>query len=148
MEKIGFRSGALVLCLLLMPAADADVYRWRDADGRVHYGDQPPADAPSEPVPIDPPPPTRGAGEAERRMLDEADRRAARTARERSESRRREARAEAARERRCSELTERRRKLVDEFSELRARGYTLAQERSQRRRLDELDRTMRSNDCP
>ena len=25
-------------------AADADVYRWRDADGKIHYSDQPPAE--------------------------------------------------------------------------------------------------------
>ncbi|MFA9438123.1 DUF4124 domain-containing protein [Uliginosibacterium sp. sgz301328] len=32
------------VCLLIVPAcAVAEVYRWTDRDGRVHYGDQPPA---------------------------------------------------------------------------------------------------------
>ena len=37
---------ALLLSLLLLPAlAAAQIYRWTDADGRVHYGQRPPAGA-------------------------------------------------------------------------------------------------------
>ena len=37
---------ALLLTLILMPAlASAQIYRWTDADGRVHFGQRPPAGA-------------------------------------------------------------------------------------------------------
>lgn len=133
-----------VLLALAWPAM-AGVYRWRDADGRMHYGDQPPAGVQAEPLPLDPSPPARGGiADAERRLLEDAERRAARTARERNETHRREARAEAVRERRCTELDERRRRLEAEFAERRARGYTMAQERSYRSRLDALEREIKS----
>ena len=36
-------AAALCLVLLALPAsANAQVYRWKDADGKVHYGDRPP----------------------------------------------------------------------------------------------------------
>ena len=34
----------LLVCLLLAPASGADIYRWTDAEGRIHYSDKPPAD--------------------------------------------------------------------------------------------------------
>ena len=38
--------GVLALLSALLPAvADAQVYRWTDENGRVHYGDKPPAQA-------------------------------------------------------------------------------------------------------
>lgn len=40
----------LVAFLALAPAAFADVYKWVDRDGSVHYGDTPPANARSRPV--------------------------------------------------------------------------------------------------
>lgn len=40
---------ALLAGLLLQAAnVEAQVYRWRDADGRTHYADRPPARAPNE----------------------------------------------------------------------------------------------------
>lgn len=132
-----------VLLALAWPAM-AGVYRWRDSDGRMHYGDQPPAGVQAEALPVDPAPPPRSAADAERRLLEDAERRAADTARGRSEARRREARAEAERERRCSRLDERRRQLETGFAERRARGYTMAQERSYRSRLDALERELKS----
>lgn len=37
---------ALLLTLILMPAlASAQIYRWTDAEGRVHFGQRPPAGA-------------------------------------------------------------------------------------------------------
>lgn len=41
---------AITLCLLCCVCARADIYRWTDADGRVHYGDKPPRDARAKPV--------------------------------------------------------------------------------------------------
>ena len=32
------------LCLLAAMAASAEIYRWTDSDGRIHYSDKPPAD--------------------------------------------------------------------------------------------------------
>ncbi len=37
------RSVVLLACLLLPIAATAEVYSWKDADGKIHYSDQPPA---------------------------------------------------------------------------------------------------------
>lgn len=33
----------LIVTLLLSTAVQADIYRWTDAGGQVHYGDRPPA---------------------------------------------------------------------------------------------------------
>ena len=50
----------LPLAALLVGVAHADVYRWKDAQGHVHYGDQPPAsgaqkiDEPPPPSPLSP----------------------------------------------------------------------------------------------
>lgn len=45
----------LPLSLLLAGVAHADIYRWTDAQGRVHYGDQPPASGAQK---IEEPPPS------------------------------------------------------------------------------------------
>jgi glutaredoxin len=42
----------LLACLLIVPAAGADIYRWTDADGRIHYSDKPPADRKAKQVKI------------------------------------------------------------------------------------------------
>lgn len=38
------RAALFVLCLSLPLAATAQVYKWTDASGQVHYSDQPPSD--------------------------------------------------------------------------------------------------------
>ncbi|MDJ0740822.1 MAG: DUF4124 domain-containing protein [Gammaproteobacteria bacterium] len=44
---------ALLLTVLLVGgAAQADIYRWTDANGQVHYGSRPPADASAEAMDI------------------------------------------------------------------------------------------------
>lgn len=47
------RSIIVALCALLVcaGAAAGDVYKWKDKDGRVHYGDKPKAE-PAQPVEI------------------------------------------------------------------------------------------------
>jgi hypothetical protein len=40
----------LVAFLALAPVAGADVYKWVDRNGSVHYGDRPPANAESRPL--------------------------------------------------------------------------------------------------
>jgi glutaredoxin len=42
----------LLVCLLFAPAAGADIYRWTDAEGRIHYSDKPPADRKTKQVRI------------------------------------------------------------------------------------------------
>jgi len=62
--------------LLLLPACvpAAGVYKWRDADGRIHYGDQPPPGRPAQSVDLEAaPPPDTGAAQRQnkrRRLLD------------------------------------------------------------------------------
>lgn len=51
----GLVLGAMIVGLALAPAA-ADVYRWVDEHGQVHFGDRPPADKDSERVKTRPPP--------------------------------------------------------------------------------------------
>ena len=49
-RRSGMAGGSLCLMLLLwglQGAVQADVLRWRDADGQVHYGDKPPEGAES-----------------------------------------------------------------------------------------------------
>jgi hypothetical protein len=92
----------IAIALVMAPAcgARADVYRWVDQDGGVHYGDTRPHNAESETVPLD------GAGaatrqetiEAQRRRLDEAVKEA---------ERRREARQATAAARRSEEAAHR-----------------------------------------
>jgi len=49
----------LIALLVLVPAAIADVYKWVDRDGKVHYGDIPPANARATPVDMTPSGPSR-----------------------------------------------------------------------------------------
>lgn len=55
MVRWGLICGVMIVGLALVPAA-ADVYRWVDEHGQVHFGDRPPADKGSERVKTRPPP--------------------------------------------------------------------------------------------
>lgn len=44
-----FLLSALAL-LLVAQSVNAEIYRWKDKDGRVHYSDNPPADAGAQPT--------------------------------------------------------------------------------------------------
>ena len=55
---------SLLACALIPASASAQqVYKWTDANGQVHYTDQPPPDRAAAPVAVDksPPPPPRTA---------------------------------------------------------------------------------------
>lgn len=69
----GLFLGAMIAGLALAPAA-ADVYRWVDEHGQVHFGDRPPADKDSERVKTRPPPsaPTPAAAPSLGQAKDEA----------------------------------------------------------------------------
>ncbi len=43
-----FRPGMIVMLALLAMPAGAEIYKWTDAQGKVHYGDQPPGSTPPE----------------------------------------------------------------------------------------------------
>lgn len=65
----------LFLLLLISSVASAEVYRWRDADGKLHYGDRPPADAERMNIRSAPSSPTRAPTNTDRketrqRLLD------------------------------------------------------------------------------
>ena len=55
--------GALIIGLVSGPAG-ADVYRWVDAQGQVHFGDQPPADKEAQRVKIQPAPVSKASAPA------------------------------------------------------------------------------------
>jgi glutaredoxin len=42
----------LLLCLLATATASAEIYRWTDSEGRIHYSDKPPKDAQAAQVKI------------------------------------------------------------------------------------------------
>lgn len=56
MNNRRLRSPILLLVLLAATAQAADIYRWTDAQGRVHYGDRAPASGAQKIV--EPPPPS------------------------------------------------------------------------------------------
>ncbi len=56
----------LMLCLLPAFAA-AQVYSWKDANGKVHYGDRPPASKQADSRKLAPPPPPTADEEAARK---------------------------------------------------------------------------------
>src|SRR5512143_4347990 len=108
--KRGRRAGLAIIFWLLATAAQAQVYKWTDAAGQVHYGDRPPAQVPTEQIEIIPPPAdstAAGLRPGERQLLQNITTEERRLARERQAQSREEARyrqAEAARRRtRCED---------------------------------------------
>lgn len=65
---------AVVVLMLPVCVPAAGVYKWRDADGNIHYGDQPPPDRHAQPMDIEAaPPPDPGATQRQdkrQRLLD------------------------------------------------------------------------------
>lgn len=53
--------------LLISPAANAEIYRWVDGQGNVHFGDCPPADCGSEAIQTTPGPSEAAVREAQKR---------------------------------------------------------------------------------
>jgi len=107
---------------LLITATQAQVYKWTDAAGQVHYGDRPPAQGPTEQIEVAPPPTdstTTGLRPGERKLLQEVTTEERRLRRERQAQAREEARyrqAEAARRRsRCEDYRRRLRRLEDKL---------------------------------
>jgi hypothetical protein len=47
---LNLTGSAIALLLLCSPLVQADIFTWTDAQGRVHYGDRPPADSAARPL--------------------------------------------------------------------------------------------------
>lgn len=110
---------ALSLLLGLGLAQAGDIYRWTDADGRVHYGDRPPPQGAQK---IDAPPPAPlSPGQAEQR-LEEIRARNAASAEARAQAREERAQAEAQREQRAAECAAARRQRDAMVAAQRIRG--------------------------
>lgn len=94
----------IILCILGLSAAQAEVYRWVDENGKVHYGDRPPVSQKAREIDIkatEPaaPPPTEAERAEKRRRLLNVYRQERQQAREAAEKEK-QARAEA--QRNCS----------------------------------------------
>lgn len=63
----GFHLGSMMAAALLSAAATGGGYRWVDAEGGVHFGDQPPPGVIAEPVR---PPQPPGAGEEQKALQE------------------------------------------------------------------------------
>ena len=88
--------GAIALAALLAAvAAHAQVYRWVDEQGRVHYGEVPPAGAKASPVEDKPAAPPGASKAAPDAAQQERDFQRRRKEREQQEAREREAAAKA-----------------------------------------------------
>jgi hypothetical protein len=44
-----FRPGLAIVLAMLAAPAGAEIYKWTDAQGKVHYADQPPSSSPPQP---------------------------------------------------------------------------------------------------
>jgi hypothetical protein len=58
------RKASLLILLLNASLAFGQVYSWKDANGGVHYSDQPPSDADAQKMNVPSAPSTEGAGAA------------------------------------------------------------------------------------
>jgi len=68
-----FHPGLILLLALLASPAGADVYKWTDAQGKAHYGDQPPSTPLAKPFDPKTSKATEAqAGEARRKAADQA----------------------------------------------------------------------------
>ncbi len=112
------RTGLGVVFWLLATATQAQVYKWTDAAGQVHYGDRPSAQFPTEQIETAAPPvdsAATGLRPGEQKLLQETTTKERRLTRERQAQAREEARyrqAEAARRRsRCEDYRRRLRRL-------------------------------------
>lgn len=57
MNRFGYGAKLLAASVVwgCLASASAGVYKWTDADGRVHFGDRPPSSAAAEPIAVVPP---------------------------------------------------------------------------------------------
>ena len=121
-SKRGLRTGLGIVFWLLATATQAQVYKWTDAAGQIHYGDRPSAQFPSEQIETAAPPAdpaATGLRPGEQKLLQEITTEERRLTRQRQTQAREEARhrqAEAARRRtRCESYRRRLQRLEDKL---------------------------------
>lgn len=136
---------ARMLCLLLLVLAapvQADIYRWVDERGVVHFSDRTPVDREAESIPVEPPPSLsperRKALDRERKALlgaaDKRQRAAAHESKRAAKARARERRKMQEWRAQCSDT----RALIAEIeSELRS-GYSISRGERLHRKLERL----------
>jgi hypothetical protein len=103
-----------ILLLVIATSAPADVYKWTDETGNVHYGDHPPEQVPYERVETDNPPPSGASGglrPGEQHLLQDIQKEEQRADRERKA----QAREEARNRQRQAEEAARRRDQCDSY---------------------------------
>lgn len=133
-----------LLALLWAGSAQAEIYRWIDEQGRVHFGDRRPDDVQVETVEIEPKtgvPAGREAALAKQRreLLNAADKRQRaieKTQRRAAQQRERERRRLAEWRAQC----EKTRELIDSVLSEQRGGYSASRGEALQRRLDELRR--------
>lgn len=134
----------LVLALLLTSiTANADIYRWTDAEGRTHYGDRPPTDG-AEKI-VEPPPPSDLSPEEANAKLDAIRARREAAAEERAKAKEEQAKADAKKKQRAQECAAARRQLDSMRAAQRVRDdegnwYTGEQRLDKQRELEQAIR--------
>ena len=134
----------LVLALLLTSiTANADIYRWTDAEGRTHYGDRPPTDG-AEKI-VEPPPPSDLSPEEANAKLDAIRARREAAAEERAKAKEEQAKADAKKKQRAQECAAARRQLDSLRAAQRVRDdegnwYTGEQRLDKQRELEQAIR--------
>lgn len=98
-----------LVLLLLAGVARADIYRWTDAEGRVHYGDRPPASG-AEKI-VEPPPPSPLSPDEVNAQLEAIRAKRQAAAEEAARAREEKAKAEAERKQRAQECAAAQRQL-------------------------------------
>ena len=66
-----FRHPALLILALLPVVGFAQVYSWKDASGKIHYGDRPPAEQKPDSRKLAAPPPETAGADAARKAASE-----------------------------------------------------------------------------
>jgi hypothetical protein len=120
-----------MLLVLSAGLAEAQVYKWQDDQGRVHYGSRPPASVPAEAVKIEEAPapsPDAGLRASEKALFDEV----------------------KAREREAAKLQQ---KAAERDAERRVRATRMAADRQERcahaqRRLNNVEYRLRAGYAP
>ena len=140
---------AVILLLMIVAAAQADVYRWTDATGQVHYGDRPSEQVQYERVKVDNPPPSgpsTGLRPGEQKMLQDvrkekrrADQEHRAQAHEEAHNSRRQAAADARRRDRCDRYERCLRGIENKLTA----GYSVGESYSLQERRDEYEAKIR-----
>lgn len=143
----------IVSCLfLLTSAAYGEVYKWTDADGKVHYGDKPPVQIPIEQLDVDISPvngSASGLRASEQRLLErieKAEERAAKNRRDKAKQAAQEHQRQTLNDSKKRQLCESYRERVDKVQQQLRSGYSVSKGRKLHRKLRDYAKQIR-RDC-